>query len=391
MVVDETVGADACIAYKRAVPNIDALNNPDTRFVVTRNSPSETLARVVMSEFNLPELDDDPWIAADGAADVYAKFRAAAGSTEPRAYVLWEPYVSKALRSGDAHVLIDSSKFSGYIVDVLVAQREFLKDNEPMVRTVVESYLRAAYQARRESANLATLVASDARLQGEPLADEDAEKLANTVWWKSTQENYAHLGIDSIGRSRRLRRMDDIIRSITAVLLKTGAVDEDPTRGEPHRWYYDKIFAELHAGDFHPGLLRTDDGSDSDSARPADVVRPLTDAQWSNLTDVGTLDVERIVFSRGGADLTARSRAVLTGLAETLERFPTYYLIVRGNARQEGDPEANRLLAEQRAKAAADYLIAQGAEKHRVRAESRDPSSGGGSQTVTFVLGQPPY
>ena len=40
--VDETTGADAIVAYKSKVPNIDALNAAETRFVLTPSSPSET-------------------------------------------------------------------------------------------------------------------------------------------------------------------------------------------------------------------------------------------------------------------------------------------------------------------------------------------------------------
>lgn len=44
--IDETRGADAMVAYKKAVPNLDALNRPDMKFVLTTDSPSETFARV---------------------------------------------------------------------------------------------------------------------------------------------------------------------------------------------------------------------------------------------------------------------------------------------------------------------------------------------------------
>ncbi|MGE0607649.1 MAG: hypothetical protein AB7O62_11190, partial [Pirellulales bacterium] len=128
LVLDETTGADAVVAYQQAVPNIDALNQPDARFVATPDSPSDTLARVITARFSLPQLPDNPFLPANGAEDALKQFQSA-NPADPRAYVLWEPFVSKALENPQAHVLIDSSKVRGYIVDVLVVQREFLLNN----------------------------------------------------------------------------------------------------------------------------------------------------------------------------------------------------------------------------------------------------------------------
>ena len=83
---------------------------------------------------------------------------------------------------------------------------------------------------------------------------------------------------------------------------------------------------------------------------------------------------------------------MLDDLAKTLETWPQYYLLVRGHARKDGDPEANRMLAEARAKAAASYIESKGILGQRVRAVRSEPTGAGGeSQTVSFVLGQRPY
>ncbi len=64
-IVDETRGADAMVAYKAKFPDIDTLNHPETRFVMIGDSPSETLARVVMHDFDLARLDKQPFITVD--------------------------------------------------------------------------------------------------------------------------------------------------------------------------------------------------------------------------------------------------------------------------------------------------------------------------------------
>ena len=87
---------------------------------------------------------------------MYDQLRAGRAS-ERRAFVLWEPYVSKALKQPGVHVLLDSSKLQGYIVDVLVAERQFLKDHPDKVKAVVEAYLVRSYASSQKDDGLEEL------------------------------------------------------------------------------------------------------------------------------------------------------------------------------------------------------------------------------------------
>ena len=220
MVIDETVGADAIVAYKSAVPNIEALDRSNARFVLTPDSPSEALARVLMANFALPDLPDKPFVAVDGSEAVYNRMRDA-DVDEPHAYVLWEPYVSKALELPDAHIVLDSSRFRGYIVDVLVVQRSYLLDNEDVVQAVIETYLRESHRVRARANGLTSLVRDDAARAGEAITADQASRIVEGVWWKSTQENYAHFGLrDDAGG---IQPLDRIIGNIVTVLERTAA------------------------------------------------------------------------------------------------------------------------------------------------------------------------
>ena len=64
MVIDETKGADAVLAFDAGVKTVQDLNSPDAGFVLTSSSPSEFLARVVKSHFKLPDLGN--WAGVDG-------------------------------------------------------------------------------------------------------------------------------------------------------------------------------------------------------------------------------------------------------------------------------------------------------------------------------------
>jgi len=374
-ILDETRGADAMVAYKSVFPNIDALNRADTRFVLTPDSPSETLVRVVKSHFHLANLPADPWVPAADAEDVFQRYRQAA-ATSRQVYVLWEPFVSKMLENQETHVVVDSSRFRGYIVDVLVANRDFLAKNQELVRDFLASYFRARHEHRD---GMLALVADDARQAGTPLSSAQAQRLVEGIWWKNTQENYAHFGLSS---GRPLQHLEDMITNITDVLRNSGAIASDPTGGRPHLLYYGKVLEELQASQFHPGL--TPEAIRDDTIRlPA-----LSDAQWQQLVPVGTLDVPPLIFARGTATLTEASLATLDDLVSKLESWPQYYLLVRGNAAPRGDAEANRALAEARAQTVREHLQGRGIDAGRIQARGAPPD---GDSSVTFVLGQPPF
>ena len=55
MVIDETKGADAVLAYEEGVKTVQDLNSSDAGFILTPSSPSEFLARVVKSHFGYEE------------------------------------------------------------------------------------------------------------------------------------------------------------------------------------------------------------------------------------------------------------------------------------------------------------------------------------------------
>lgn len=370
--IDDTVGADAIVAYRETIPNVDALNHPETRFVLTPDSPSETLARVVMSRFQLDQLADDPFIPVKDAAAVVARYKQAR-PVDRLAYVLWEPHVSQILKNSKTHVVVDSSRFPSAIADVLVASDDFVAKNRETVVEVIQAYFRANYQFREEPARVA-LVKRDAAATGAKLTQAEAQKLVDGIWWKNTRENLAHMG-----RSGRtpLPLVEDMIASITRVLLETGAIDRDPTDGNPNYLYNAGIWEELES--FRPGA--------SDERLRGTQLPALSDQQWEALVPAGTARAPTLVFARGTDRLTGRSKSLLDELAGTLQST-RYYVTVRGNASRRGDPEANKRLAADRARAVEAYLVDQGVDRDRVRAVGIDPS---GQTSVTFVLGEPPY
>lgn len=373
-VIDETKGADAMLGGGKTFPNIDSLNNPETRIVCTPDSPSETLARVVMAYFQLDNLSTQPFQFVDGAQAVYDEYKKSKAS-DPKVFVVWEPFVSRIAENPEYQTIVDSSKFRGYIVDVIVVRRGYLLKNEDVVQRVVKSYLTTVFKNRN---NLTELIAEDAKQMGDALKPEQSEKLVKTIWFKNTQENFAHMGFTS---GHNLQHMEEMCSNITDVLMKTDAIKKDPTDGHPNLLFYDGVLKSLFDTSWHPGFGRED-------VRAEQTLMALSEDEWGSLKPVGTLQVPRLVFSRGTSRITSLSEKTLENLSGKLTTWPQYYLVVRGNVSKEGDVDANRTLAEARAKVAVDYLVKKGVDRNRIHAETSHPN---GSTTVAFILGELPY
>lgn len=397
LVLDESKGGDAIVAGA-GVGSLQDLNRAEARIVLTPDSPSEFFARIVLAHFNLPNLPAKWWVEANGPKGVYQQLRAG-GAGAPQAYVLWEPFVSLALAEKGVHVLLDSSRLRGYIVDVLVVQRTFLQQHPDKVRQFVEAYFRAAYAYAQGADGWVKLVQEDAREGGAGVASEaQARQIVQGIWWKNTLENYAHFGLAAPAGQVGLEHLEDVIAKIVDVLVKTKALASDPLERKYHTLFYPQILAELQREKFHPGRAAGvipglgPDGPADEQIRRDQESGELTPGQWGQLQPVGELRVEPIVFSRGSATLSLESERDLRALARRLESFPRFYLRILGQTRAEGDPEANRLLAQGRAEAVRAHLQAQGLKAERMRVEAAPASSAGGEgQSVVFVVGQFPY
>jgi ABC-type nitrate/sulfonate/bicarbonate transport system substrate-binding protein/outer membrane protein OmpA-like peptidoglycan-associated protein len=393
MLIDETKGADAVLAYKSAVASLHDLDDSTARFVLTPSSPSEFLARVVKSHFQLPNLSGDWMIEADGAAAVLKKMKSAKQS-DKTAYVMWEPQVSQAKQLPGVEVILDSSKINGLIIDVLVARREYLRDHPDKVRAVIEAYSRAAHYYRSQTGGFAKLV----KLDDPSLSDDEAKSLVNGIQWKNTLENYAHFGLVSGVTAGDLLSLEDMIANVTDVLIKTDALENDPLGGRHSSLYFDQILTDMKTDNFHPAnrmnlIKGLGQGTgELQGVRTNAHVGSLSDGQWNTLQAVGDLDVPSIGFRRGSAAVSLSSEHELKRLKKKLDSFPNFYLRVVGHARAVGDPEANRRLAESRAESVVSFLMGVGVNADRIRTEAAPAASRAGSvQSVRFELGQVPY
>lgn len=366
--IDETRGADLAVGYSAKFPNVDSLNDPEVKFVLTDNSPSKTLILVALANFQFDQISKDPFIFVNGAKEVFEHYRKSK-DTDKNVYVVWQPYGTKILENPNTHAIIDSSRFRGYLIDVIVANRDFLYKKPDVAKHYIEAYLNAVYTHKD---NFVKVVSEDASNLGEPLSPKQAEDLVSGLWFKNTQENYGHFGYGN----QSLQHIEDMIANITKVLVKTGAINNDPTNGNASLLFYDGIIKSLSEAGFHPGFAVEDVRSEAVEL-PA-----LTDEQWASLVPIGTLEVPKLVFARGTAKLNEVSKGRLDELYEKLVTFPTYYVIIKAGTA--GDDE----FALSRAKSAEEYLVEKGVSQNRIHSTVGDKTK---ETTVNFVLGESRY
>ncbi|MEM6822445.1 MAG: OmpA family protein [Verrucomicrobiota bacterium] len=392
-VLDETVGADAIIGYKSRVENIQSLNDSSAQIVLTPDSPSEFLARIMLANFNLPEFPSNNWIVkADGSAEVYDRFRTEQPST-PIAYAMWEPEVSKALENPEAHVLLDSSMVKGYIVDVLVVERSFLIENYDAVKAFIEAYARTAFAYQDK---MSDLIIEDSEASQNTISKDQALKIVKGIQWKNTLENFAHFGLQPSFHS--FDNIEDILLKVSDVLVKTGMFEESQFAQEDLTdLYFDKILREMKSDGFHPGeaslniVQGTSGGLGQETLRDRGNLRQLSEEQWEGLQQVGEFQVDPIRFGRGTSRLNVQSRHHLRDLAETLHSWPEYYVQVIGRVRSGNEDNPLALsLAKERAREAVRVLVENGIEEERIRSSAEmGDSNSADSQTVSFVVGRP--
>lgn len=75
-----------------------------------------------------------------------------------------------------------------------------------------------------------------------------------------------------------------------------------------------------------------------------------------------------LLYDYNSAAIKPTAAANLTNLANSLKQYPNTEVVIVGHTDSDGTYEYNQDLSERRARAAADYLVAQGVARSRIRA-----------------------
>jgi ABC-type nitrate/sulfonate/bicarbonate transport system substrate-binding protein/outer membrane protein OmpA-like peptidoglycan-associated protein len=367
MLIDESRGADAIYASKTSsLTNINSLNNRDGKFVLLTDSPSETLTRVVRNQlkFSLLAADKKAYLVPKDKPSEVLEALLDAKPGNRTAFVLWEPYVSRAKAAG-ARQLIASNSFPGYIVDVLVVQRKFLREHPDDVKAVVEAYLELLHVYQQSPDGMAKLLVEDGVRVDEKFTIDEARQAVEGIWWKNTVENYAHLGIR---QPQGLQSIDSMMDNITSILNATrepGDPAEIRVKGARKLVDKDVLQALLDKTNFQVGK---EEIRNWPPPPPLPEVTPPADEDWEKWPRVTSPKVDDFEFSRGKPALPSAGEDALELVATEMKNHPDYYVFVEAHSVKGGDAAAaNQTLGEIRAGNMKSYLQTHGVPADHIR------------------------
>lgn len=368
-VIDESKGGDAIVAYSDQVASLDALRNNFTKKIAyTPDSPSEHLLKVAGVDFDIPLLRSKSSalkIPAKSSADSLEKL----ARHEVSAAVLWEPQVSKALQLKGAVKLLGSEKTEHVIVDVLLVSQQTLRNRPEIVSVLLRDYFRVLKHYRDEPRDLERELADELHVD----QASAAQMIKGVSWVGLTDNARTWFGVPSarVSGSRPEHVLAETIDSVVSVLRQVGDFDRNPLPdGNPLVLLKSDFIDDLYGSALKSGF--TNVGGHVDDARNAreGVFAMLSDAQWSGMREVGTLQVDPIKFQSGTEELTMEGKEVIDQIAAKIKRYPNFRIGVRGHSEVRGDAEANRELSLARAEAVSKYLeVAHGIDANRLHAD----------------------
>ncbi len=356
-VLDESKGGDAIVGRKSVVPSLESLKSAtDIDIAYTPNSPSHHLVKSVATHFDVPVFKEGRHYRAKGSEDAYRALK----NGEADVAVLWEPDVSRALADDDFVRILGTEDTKQLIVDILIASRRTAKNDEAMIVALLKNY----FTTLKYYSDNKDLLKRDLSKYVN-LSESKVEPLLDGVRWVNLSENAeSWFGLGS-------SRMADeaLVRSIESavdVLVDNRDFSTHPLPNQdPYRLVNSQHIERLYqvignSGGWTNASVKGDVGVEFVA---------LSDGQWNNLQEVGSLKARKISFASGTSELTEDSKARIDELIRDLKHYPTFRVEVRGHTGTRGDAQVNIALSQERSEAVTSYMrSAHGVDNNRVRA-----------------------
>ncbi len=370
-------GADAILAFP-PVKEVKDLNNGKLKFVYTADSPSSFLLGLTRTDFGMDNLTeaDKSWQkeVAGGSEEVYQLAQQHKGDV----FVMWEPEVSKALHTiPNMTVVWDSSKFNGYIEDVIVFHKDFVRDHKGDCVKFMEAYFTAMRTYKSSKANHDRLIKEICDAVG--CKPELAEAMTQKIDFHGLHDNCnRQFGISGEHKADGIL---NCISSCVNVLVRTKEMQSEPL-SDPTTIIDKSILQEVH------DHMLADVGN-TDAAKRE--FRELTADEWKTLKEIGVMRIEPIDFLQGESDLDADAQKQVDAFVKLLSvNYTDARVVVKGHTGPsvDGDDTENIKLSQARADAVINYLTTAGLSPNRLRAvgcgSSEPPARKPGENRLSF-------
>jgi outer membrane protein OmpA-like peptidoglycan-associated protein len=347
MQVDWSQGGDAVVA-DASIHRVEDLAGK--RVALVEFTPSHWLLEYNIDNSSLSDEQQKRIVTDLVNTDSEEAARDAFVTKRVPAAVIWEPFVSEALkRRSGSHVLVSSAYAPNLIADIMVAQDTFIKDHADAVQAFVSGWLEGATEANRNKDKAVQLL------------------MDNEPPYKQAGEDATRDGLSKV-------RLADLVDNTKMFGLSGGAPD------------FDRIFKQ--AGDawlrrgYIPHELTAADAKDDQFVRavyqqtpvepPPTVIKPEPHEKPAQTVLTKPVSIR---FSSGSAALDDNARSILDDQVVTLAKsFSNSYLHIEGNTDNTGSSSANVELSQRRADAVVHYLVSRGIDANQLSAKGNGPN-----------------
>lgn len=378
MVIDESKGGDSILAVSDVAKNLsDLKGRSDLRVAFTPDSPSHHLLKAAVDHFNVPELLPlgSARIETNGSEEALQKLLS--GKTDLA--VLWEPDVTKALAQNGISKLLGTEDTERLIVDILVVNRDFSKDEPELVELLIKNYFRVLKKYRDDPQLFKKHIQSETGL-----ADAAILSMLKGVDWVTFSQNCQNWFDVAAPGGFAQEGLVDTIYSTSSILVNAGDFQQSAIPDDDPYRLINSTFLETI---FATGITGFTSQNQSAQVTVSSLEAPfsqLDESGWAALSDVGALKIEPIVFQSGTTELDLLAKQVIDSAVDRLRHYPNFRVVIKGHTGTRGDTAENMRLSQGRADAVAKYLaVTYNVDANRVR-----PVGYGGTQPLALKPGE---
>jgi NitT/TauT family transport system substrate-binding protein len=249
----------------------------------------------------------------------------------------WQPYLSQATETVDAHVLFSTKDATNIIMDGIVFRQDFIDSHKETVSKLLEG-----------------------ALQAQPMYDKDAKAIAQTFPMFATQTDKETLDMTGDAQlyncSSNAQALDNgtavnLFRDMSTIWASVGekADPENATKA------FDPSFAKDLLSKFPNDKVQKPTFSDDEkkTAQSQDDKQALLSQKLS------------ITFETNSASIAPESYAALQEFYKTANILNGTVIQIEGNTDNTGDTQLNQTHSEKRARSISMYLQSQGLDPSR--------------------------
>ena len=283
------------------------------------------------------------------------------------AAVVWEPETSQAAVDPAFKILTSTKDSDDIIIDVCIASRRIVTENEKVVQNFVRAYFKTLDFYLKNDFEFNQYLAQDGGVSAQV-----AGKIYDGIDFTDLGENnYLWFGIGADSE----RKIGKIIDETVAIQINSDKMVVNPFRDKSGgaEWIVNDKFLNEMSDEATPTALKGKFKTERKVAEKPVVKKrefeQLREDEWETKTErVGELQVDPIYFATGSAEVARQSKVIIDKFAAKFAHYPNYRLELHGYSSPTGTAEVNMRLSQARAEAIGEYLVAvHGVQGSRLR------------------------